>query len=214
MSARLPSLALAGMLALGPLAGAALADALEQRRLDDGIADVLSIGDEVVTKARLDAALGPAPVEALRTIVGRTEAADDAAQIRAVRALGHYATPQSRQSLHDVLSSRGHCQGDGAAVSGADAVYVRAALEALGAIHDPADVEWIVPCLQAKSRDLRVAAARALRDLGASTAVCPLQAQRAVERVPQVVSALSEALRKWPAQICPSANSVRQRTAE
>jgi HEAT repeat protein len=192
-------------------AGAAVAggDGRERHGIGGEVADVLAIGDEVVTRARLDASLGAAPVEALRKVVTGIEPAEDGARIRAVRALGYYPTAPARQTLHDVLSSRGHCQGDGAAVSGAPAVYVRAALEALGALGDPADVEWIVPCLQANSRDLRVAAARALRDLGASTAVCPLQARRAVETVPQVVSALSEALRRWPAQICPTANSVR-----
>jgi HEAT repeat protein len=203
-----PWLALAVLGAAGA-AVAASGDHLERHGIGDEVSDVLAIGDEVVTRARLDASLGPAPVEALRKIATGLEPANDGARIRAVRALGYYPTAPARQTLHEVLSSRGHCQGDGAAVSGVAAVYVRAALEALGALGDPADVEWIVPCLQANSRDLRVAAARALRDLGASTAVCPLQARRAVEMVPQVVSALSEALRRWPAQICPTANSVR-----
>jgi HEAT repeat protein len=201
-------------IALAAVASAALADGAPGRpRVDGAVLDVLSVADEVVARERLDQALGPAPVATLRA-TATDGGVDPGIRLRALRALGLYPSPESRAALHDALVARGRCDGDGAAVTGTDLVFVRAALEALGAIGDPEDVAWIVPCLQAKSRDLRVAAARSLRDLGASTAVCPLQRQRDVEVVPQVQSAISAALRRWPAQICPRSASTRSRTAE
>ena len=162
---------------------------------------VLAVADEVVPRARFDEVLGATPVPTLQAIAN-DPGLDVGVRLRAVRALGFYRLPESREALHGVISARGGCDGDGVAVTGTPLLFVRAVLESLGAIGDPDDVGRITPCLQAKSRDLRVAAARALRDLGASTAVCPLQHQRDVETVPQVQSAISEALRRWPAQIC------------
>jgi HEAT repeat protein len=198
----LPALALA-------IAAGASAEALD--RLDNPA--VLEVGDEELSRDRLDALLGAAAVQTLRNVIN-DDSADPGMRLRAVRALGVYPTPESRDALHGVLSARGRCQGDGADVTGTPLLFVRAALESLAAIGDPTDVDWIVPCLQARSRDLRAAAARALRDLGASTAVCPLQRRRDAEAEPQVQSAISEALRRWPPQNCARVMSVRQLTDE
>jgi len=171
-------------------------------------AEVLAGGDFVATRAMLDGVLGGDPVGTLRGIATDIHNDDHGVRIRAIRALGLYPSPQAREALKLTLIAGDPCRHD-AALPPIDQLYVRAALEALGQIGDPEDVEWIVPCLKATSRDLRVAAARTLRDLGASSAVCPLQHQGAVETVPQVQLAISEALRRWPPQICPRESSVR-----
>jgi HEAT repeat protein len=169
--------------------------------LDGAIGDLLSAADEVPTRERLDAVLGDAPLAELKQVAA-DEALDVGVRLRATRALGLYPSDEARAALIQVITQRGSCVGDGAAVTGTPLLFIRAALEALGGMHDPRDVPQIVPCLQANSRDLRVAAARALRDLNATAAVCPLQARRAVETVPQVQSAISEALRRWPPETC------------
>ena len=182
-------------------------------RLDGAVVDLLAAADEVATRERLDDVLGDAPLAELKQVAA-DEAVDVGVRLRATRALGLYPSDEARTALHQAMAERGNCVLDGAAVTGTPLLFVRAALEALGAMHDPRDVERIVPCLQANSRDLRVAAARALRDLGASTAVCPLQERREVETVPQVQSAISEALRRWPPQTCGRTASTPTLTAE
>jgi HEAT repeat protein len=157
--------------------------------------------------------MGGSAVAGLRAVIN-DGAADPGVRLRALRALGAFPTTESRDALHAVMTANGRCEGDGLAVTGTPLLQIRAALESLAAIGDPTDVDWIKSCLRARSRDLRVAAARALRDLGASTAVCPLQAQRDLEKVPQVQSAISEALRQWPPQFCSRDKSVRNLTDE
>jgi HEAT repeat protein len=182
-------------------------------RLDDTVVDLLAAADEVATRERLDAVLGDAPLAELRQIAA-DDTVDLGVRLRATRALGLYPSDEARAALHQTMAERGNCVMDGAAVTGTPLLFVRAALEALGAMHDPRDAARIVPCLQANSRDLRVAAARALRDLGATAAVCPLQERREVETVPQVLSAISEALRRWPPQTCGPTAPTRSLTAE
>jgi HEAT repeat protein len=189
------------------------ADARRGGRLDGGIADLLSAADEAPTRERLDEVLGDAPLAELKQIAA-DDTLDLGIRLRATRALGLYPSIEARAALHQAMSERGDCVRDGAAVTGTPSLFMRAALEALGAMHDPLDVPRIAACLQANSRDLRVAAARALRDLGASTAVCPLQERRAVETVPQVQSAISEALRRYPPQPCGRSASTPALTAE
>ena len=82
------------------------------------------------------------------------------------------------------------------AAAGVEVLELRAAIEALGVIGLPADVDTLVPLLDKEDcRDIRAAAARALRDIGSSTAIAPLRARLVKEASPQVQFAISDALR-------------------
>ena len=113
-----------------------------------------------------------------------------------MRALIHYcaATPCPQQdpvlvALREV-EARYHD-----ARSGSDVLMLRAALEAIGVLRYPQDMDLLLPHLQHPSRDIRATAARALRDLGNTNAIGPLRARYADEEFDQVRLAISDALR-------------------
>lgn len=118
-------------------------------------------------------------------------------QLRAVRALIHYcATPcteldPAHMTLVEIASDPLYRNSR----VGSDLLILRATLEALGALRVPGDVYRIADQLQHPSRDIRAAAARALRDLGNTQAIPLLRARMNVEEVDQVETALSDALR-------------------
>jgi HEAT repeat protein len=84
--------------------------------------------------------------------------------------------------------------------TGRELLRKRAAIEALAdalappQTQDPEDILRLIGFLSDASRDIRVAAARALRDLCNPAAMAPLQQRRAVERVVQVRIAIDEAI--------------------
>ena len=68
--------------------------------------------------------------------------------------------------------------------------------ESLGIVGQPEDVAVVVPLLdKEESRDVRAAAAYALRDIGSSAATGPLRVRLAKEKTEQVKFAISDALR-------------------
>ncbi|MEO7091889.1 MAG: HEAT repeat domain-containing protein, partial [Polyangiales bacterium] len=127
-----------------------------------------------------------------------TTTIDRGVQLRAVRALIHYcaATPcADADPAHMTLKAIATNPIYRDARAGSDLLVLRAALESLGALKVPLDIDILKDQLQHPSRDIRAATARALRDLGNTQAITPLRARYNVEQVPQVQTAISDALR-------------------
>lgn len=123
---------------------------------------------------------------------------DRGVQLRSVRALIHYCatTPcgqadPAHMTLRAIASDPVYAD----ARSGGELLVLRAALEALGVLRVPVDIDLLVPQLQHPSRDIRAGAARALRDLGNTNAIPFLRARLNIEDEAQVKTAISDALR-------------------
>ena len=127
-----------------------------------------------------------------------TESVDRGVQLRSVRALIHYCATSpcaKADPAHMTLVAIADNPIYGSARTGSDLLVLRAALEALGALKVPDDVDRLAAQLQHPSRDIRAVAARALRDLGNTQAIPALRARYNIEQVEQVKTALSDALR-------------------
>ena len=114
-------------------------------------------------------------------------------RLRAIRAMPHFCTGQMTECRSALLAALD----DPAGTPGQQILRKRAAIEALGAARsgDPGDVPLLVGYLAHESRDLRVAAVRALRDLCDPAAIGPLQQRRLLPtEVAQVKQAIDEAL--------------------
>ena len=129
---------------------------------------------------------------------GPTDSVDRGVQLRSVRALINYCATSpctendpAHLTLRDIADSPVY----GEARTGSDLLVLRAALEALGALRVTTDMDRIGRQLQHPSRDIRVAAARALRDLGNTNAIPLLRARYNIEEEEQVKTAISDALR-------------------
>jgi HEAT repeat protein len=186
---RIPAIALVAAVAA---AGGARADlpATPTSAPSAAVIDALTGIDFVAQRSSLDVLLGPDPVSELDSIATSTPDVDPGVRLRAVRALSLYPSVEARTALTDEIAAYA------TAVSGVDLLQLRTAVEALGVIGQPEDVATIVPLLnKEESRDVRAAAATALRDIGSSTAIMPLRARLAKETVPQVTFAISDALR-------------------
>ncbi len=115
-------------------------------------------------------------------------------RLRAIRALNQFSPPsaQTQLILHNVLVT------NATFASGHQLLLTQAALEALGPITDDLDVETVdavADALLHSSRDVRVAAARALSQIAPRSALDALLQARQSERVPAVQLAIAEALR-------------------
>lgn len=171
-------------------------DAIQEGRVLDALTPV----DSVATITDL-ALVFPGTDDAPRVLCGLAVAPtsnDVGLQLRAIHALTNYhdvAGASPRTTLADLIDSHK------TASSGTDALILAAALQALGAHPDKLheDGARIAGSLTNPCRDVRLAAARALRDAGDPTQIGALQAQQKVEREPggikQVASAIDEALR-------------------
>jgi len=126
-------------------------------------------------------------------------AGDVGLQLRAIHALTNFhdvpgASP--RQTLADLVD------GHRTATTGTDALILTAALRALGSHPDKQhdDAARLAASLTNPCRDVRLAAARALRDAGDPTQIGALLAQQHIEMGPrgvkEVASAIDEALQK------------------
>jgi len=164
--------------------------------------DLLSARDYVPTRADLDQAMQPEPLQDLvQRAFGGPGGEDIGIRLRAIRALAQYPSDDAHSALLLVLESP-DLQGNLAP----EEVFVlqRATLEALAELGDPDDVAVITEFLMTDDanpancdrRDIRAAAAHALRVLGSTTAQTPLRARLAVEICPQVEFAINEALRE------------------
>lgn len=156
--------------------------------------------DTVPTKQDLESVLGnPTPPQALTALGAYASGPgiDFGMRLRAIRAIPHFCPGQleeCRNAIVAVLS-------DDTGTSGLQILRRRAAIEALGAARTghPDDVPLLVGLLGNDSRDIRVAAVRALRDLCDPAAIGPLQLRRVIPtEVDQVKKAIDEALAVLP----------------
>jgi hypothetical protein len=164
--------------------------------LDTRILHGLTPIDSVPTKEDLaDVFRNADPVTELAAIATDADA-DLGVQLRAIRALAQYCDQCQNALPHAVLVEviQGVAPGDH---SGSAILRLRAGIEALGAAKsgNTGDVPLLVPFLDSSSRDIRVATARALRDLCDTRAIVPLRARYQEETVAQVRLAISAALR-------------------
>jgi len=119
---------------------------------------------------------------------------DFGVRLRAVRALSHFCA-ESRVECREVLAGLLADPGAGSS-PGQQILLRRAAIETLGVSRtgDSRDVSLLAGFLNDGSRDLRVAATRALRDLCDPAAMPPLRTRRSIEQVAQVIHAIDDAL--------------------
>lgn len=154
--------------------------------------------DTVPTKDEITRLLPTNTVSQLADLA--VNAGDFGVRLRAIRALPQFCpTTCAGSTPHATLVSLlANTPNDG---TGKAILLQRATIEALGIAKsgDPNDVARIVPYLDNASRDIRAAAAFALRDLCDPTAVGPLRNRYNVEMGPTGVSqvrlAISAALR-------------------
>jgi hypothetical protein len=161
--------------------------------------------DSVPTREALDDVL-QAPDLPQRIVrleeIALAASVDFGVKLRAIRALPHYCSASCRSdgvgtgdpahlAIRKIFTTLDPMDHSGPAV-----LRLRATLEALGATRSGLDddVALLVPFLGYGSRDIRVTAARALRDLCNVGADTPLRLQLQREHVEQVRLAISAAL--------------------
>jgi hypothetical protein len=124
---------------------------------------------------------------------------DVGVELRAIHALTQYRRAESgvgaipHDTLVNIVLPR-----FGLATSGSDLLLLSATIQAIGSYPDKDatnDLAALLPFLDHASRDVRVATAHALRDLGNTNALIPLANRQKVEHVNQVELAINEALR-------------------
>lgn len=149
--------------------------------------------DSVPTKDEVTGVLGPNGLTELSRFA-LDETYDFGLRLRAVRAMPHYCAEQPAACRAAILAVFDDIAAS-TDLSGPKILRLRAALESLGAAHtrNPADVTLMLGYLDNQSRDLRFAAARALRDQCDAAALEPLHAKYMVEPIAQVRLALSDA---------------------
>lgn len=177
------------------------ASALADVQLTQPVINALTQIDAVPSSQQITQAFNGSTSEALSSlqqIANPTNFVDRGVQLRAVRALIHYcqstpcgASDPAHVTLRDIATLPKYRDSR----SGSDLLVLRAAIESLGILQVPADVDILVPQLQHPSRDIRAAVARALRDLGNTQAIPPLRARYNIETSQQVQLAISDALR-------------------
>lgn len=155
--------------------------------------------DALPSTAQLEKFLG-SPQDVLDKLIEFTHAdfADDpGVQIRAIRAIAQYcdAPCTDASEAHVALATLITTPRYRDARAGSDLLVLRAGIEALGVLRVPTDIDLLIPQLAHPSRDIRAAAARALRDLGNTAAIDALRGRYGEEQVPQVELAIADALR-------------------
>jgi hypothetical protein len=171
----------------------------EVPQLTQPIINALTPIDSLPSSEQINDVFNDNPSEALTNLIqlaNPSSPVDRGVQLRAVRALIHYCAatpcPQNDPALVALreVEARYHD-----ARTGSDVLMLRAALESIGVLRHPQDMDRLVFHLQHPSRDIRATAARALRDLGNTNAIGPLRARYADEEFDQVRLAISDALR-------------------
>jgi HEAT repeat protein len=159
--------------------------------------------DSVPSTAQLDDVFNGSAqaLASLQSIALATGPIDLGVQLRAIRALARYcgspcgASAPAHATLAAVATSPRYRD----ARSGSDVLVLRAAIESLGVLRVPSDVDILIPQLGHPSRDIRAAVAHALRDLGNTQANGPLNVRYQLEpddrAHAQVRLAISDALR-------------------
>lgn len=180
-------LATLGLAQVPPLQAAGAPD-------EPSLQDVLGAIDFVPSRDTLDPLLAPTPAQGLAEIATSPDG-DPGVRLRALRALSHYPSTEAHDALRFVIEALREPS------NGTQLLLLRAAIEALGEIGNGDDVEMITPFLSRddlvndRNRDLRAAAAHALRVIASPSAVPALRGRQRDETVPQVSLAITEALR-------------------
>lgn len=189
-------LALAAGLTLA--AGRALAARERGALIAAPILHALTTIDVGPSKAELAAVLGAPPADALALLTSyATDSDDDGLPIRAIRAIPSFCDGELAACHAAIVAAIVAAAGnstDPGTLGAQQQLRIRAAIEALGAIRapDPSDVPRLLGYLQSISRDLRVAAARALGDLCDPDTIGPLEQRLASEPVEQVRRAIGQ----------------------
>ncbi len=159
-------------------------------QLTPQILHALTSIDTLPTKEELQLVLNN-PSNELAVLSQLSQEGDFGMRLRAIRAIPHFCPGQVAACRDAILSVLASETGDGQQI-----LLQRAAIEALAAARtgSPEDVPILAAFLRDDSRDLRVAAARALRDLCDPAAMPDLAQRRAVESIGQVKKAIDEAL--------------------
>jgi HEAT repeat protein len=165
------------------------------------VIDALTPIDSIPSSAQLDDVFNGSAqaLASLQTIALEAAPPDDlvGVKLRAIRALTHYCVVpcSAGDPAHATIVAVATSPRPADMRTGSDILVLRAAIESLGILRVPGDVDLLIAQLQDSSRDIRAAAARALRDLGNTQAIVPLRQRYQQESVPQVKLAISDALR-------------------
>lgn len=170
--------------------------------LDTDILHALTSIDTVFTKQDLQVVLKSPANELAKLRQYALSNIDFGARLRAIRAIPHFCPDQPVACRDAIIATLDHVDADEERLPGQKILRLRAAIEALGTARtgNPDDVPRLARFLNDSSRDLRVAAARALRDLCDPAAMMPLQQRRTTElglpreQVVQVQIAIDEAM--------------------
>ena len=173
-----------------------------QGMVDQDVLFKLTSIDTVVTKQDLQAVLASPANEVAKLRELATGNYDFGLRLRAIRAIPHFCPEQPDECRDAILAVLDYVDADDSRLPGQKVLRLRAAIEALGAARTghAEDVTRLVAFLSDGSRDLRVAAIRALRDLCDPAAIVPLRRRlkdengHPVETVKQVQLAIDEAL--------------------
>lgn len=178
------------------VSAAAYGDALV---LSQPVINALTPIDSLPSSDQLNNVFNDSELEAisnLQMIALAQGTVDLGVRLRAIRALTHYCkAPCGTHEVHVTIETIATTPQYRDARRGSDLLVLRAAIEALGVLRIPGDVTILLPQLDHPSRDIRAAAAHALRDLGNTQAIPALRARYQQEQVKQVAIAISDALR-------------------
>jgi HEAT repeat protein len=167
--------------------------------LSQPVINALTPIDSLPSSDQLNGVFNDSEIEALanlQMIALAQGTVDLGVQLRAIRALTHYCkAPCGTHEAHATIETIATTPRYRDARRGSDLLVLRAAIEALGVLRIPGDVTILLPQLDHPSRDIRAAAAHALRDLGNTQAIPALRARYQQEQVKQVAIAISDALR-------------------
>ncbi len=134
----------------------------------------------------------------LITIAADGEKFEPAVRLRAIHGLAVYCTTPGvtcpdHSPPHDTLVAL--ITANAGARAGADLLILRAAIESLGPLQVPGDLQQLTDLLNHPSRDIRAAAARALAALCNTAAISYLRVRYQNESTDQVKLVISETLR-------------------
>jgi hypothetical protein len=189
---------------LAVLCAAAIATAAIE--IDPDARYTLSTIDQIPTKQQITTAFGGSDQHALDelvaiagapdTTVDPLQGVDAGIKLRAIHALAKYCVASPCAAADPAHAAVAQVVGaTRTATSGSQVLFLRAAVETLGAMRVSTDAPTLWPLLDHPSRDIRAATARALRDLCNNQAIPPLRARYSAEMTDQVKLAISEALR-------------------
>lgn len=185
-------------LVLAVLAGLVMSASGETVTLTPQQRNTLTQLDALPSRDQLDSVHDDSPQTAIATLraVALDSSGDAAVQIRAIRALAQYcAAPcaeddESHTTIVTLVTTPRYRD----ARTGTDLLVLRAGIESLGLLRVADDIDLVIPQLSHPSRDIRAAAAHALRDIGNPAAIDALRARLVGEQLEQVRRALEEAV--------------------